>query len=193
VQRNLLRVLGRLPIVPPGFDASPFAAHQDPRVRREAVKLLLTDPARREDALVTALEAPDLPTVRLGLLAAAEDCPDAAVPLILRRLSADGLDGELRALALRAVAPVRIPQVLDTLIAACVVRGPFFIGRRLAPKSPPLLAALVGLATHWQGDARAERALALAARVRDVEVRDAAAPRDPVSRPDHGPVILMPR
>jgi hypothetical protein len=193
LQRNLLRVLGRLPILPEGFDASPYADHADARVRREALKLMLADPRCRDAAIVRALEAPDLPTVRLGLLAAAEECPAAAVPLILRRISAETLDDELRAIALRAVAPVQMPAVLDALIRACVVRGPFFIGRRLAPKSPSVLAAVTGLAVHWRWDPRAERALGLAHRVRDVELRDAADPRDAVPQPARGHVILVPR
>lgn len=193
VQRNLLRVLGKLPILPPDFDPSPYAGHADARVRREAIKLLLGDPHRREGTITLALEAPDLATVRLGLLAAAEECPETAVPLILRRISAETLDSELRALALRAIAPVQRADVLDALLGACLVRGRFFIGRRLAPKSAPVLAAVAGLAAHWRYEARAERALALARRVRDVELRDIAEPRDLPARVPRGPTILLPR
>ena len=193
VQRNLLRVLGRLRALPAGFDATPYAGHADARVRREALKLLLNDPRSRDSAILRALEAPDLPTVRLGLLAAAEACPDDAAPMILRRISAETLDDELRALALRAVAPVKHPAVLDALVDACVVRGPFFIGRRLAPKSAAVVAAVTGLSLHWRHEPRAERALALARRVRDVELRDAAEPRDVVAHSDKAHVILMPR
>lgn len=193
VQRNLLRVLGRLPCVPEGFDAWPYVAHGDARVRHEALRLLLSDPNRRGDAIIHALEAPDLRTVRLGLLAAIEECPGPAVELILRRISAESWAAELRAVALRAIAPVQTPAVLDALLHACVVRGPFFIGRRLAPKSPAVVAAVSGLATHWRYDPRAERALSVARRVRDVEIRDAAEPRDLSPQPDRGHTILMPR
>ena len=193
VQRNLLRILGRLPLLPDGFDPTPYADHPDARVRREALKLMLTEPGCRDAAIVRALEAPDLATVRLGLLAAAEGCPPEAVPLILRRLSADSLDAELRALALRAIAPVQSPAVLAALVGACVVRGPFFIGRRLAPKSEAVVAAVTGLALHWRYDARAERVLALARRVRDLELREAAEPRDRIVPAEQGPIILMPR
>src|SRR6266487_1066483 len=82
VKRNLLLILDGLPAVPDGFSAAAFIAHEDTRVRREALKVALKIPAERERALVGALRDPDPRTVRLALTAALDDCPPSVLPLI---------------------------------------------------------------------------------------------------------------
>ncbi|MGH7701484.1 MAG: HEAT repeat domain-containing protein, partial [Gemmatimonadales bacterium] len=177
VQRNLLKLLSMLPGTSEGFRLEECLEHDDPRVRHEALKILLKDPATRTDALFRSLEAPDHPTERLGLMAAAESCPPEVVPLIIHKLHHRVLDIDMRAVAVRAIAPVEDPQVLQCLIALALVRSKWFWTRRLAPKSPVLLAVLTGLATHWVYHPHAEPVLAMAARHKDGEVRKAGTPR----------------
>src|SRR5216684_3290109 len=55
VTRNLLLILDGLPALPVGLSTAAFIAHQDARVRREALKVSLKVPAERERALIGAL------------------------------------------------------------------------------------------------------------------------------------------
>src|SRR5712664_2408251 len=82
VTRNLLLILDGLPALPDGFRAAAFIAHEDARVRREALKVSLKVPAEREAALLGALSDADPRMVRVALTAALEDCPPSAVPPI---------------------------------------------------------------------------------------------------------------
>ena len=192
VQRNLLKLLSQLPELPADFKAGAILSHPDARVRHEALRLLLRDPANRGSAILHALEAPDDATVRLGLLAASDDCPPAAVGPILELLNAGTLDREAQAHAVRAIAPTRSDHVLAALLQIGRVRGWLGFGRRLAPRSPALLAALDALATHWRYQPEAESLLEQARRQRDPEIRDAAAVRMDSAVESAGPVILMP-
>jgi hypothetical protein len=194
VQRNLLKLLSLLPELPPEFSPDACLAHPDPRVRHEGLRLLLRDPRGRAAAIEQALRSPDAPTVRLGLMAAGEGCPRPAVPLLLRLLAEGKLEPALRAVAIRAIAPLEDPAVLDCLVETAVVRGPLSIGRRLAPKSPALMAALAGLAAHWPYHPMAAPILAMAFKQRDWEIREAAASRPDKTpeTPPHGPTIIVP-
>lgn len=173
VQRNLLRLLASLPSVPEGFSLEQCLTHPDPRVRHEGLKILLKDPSRREEALRRALAAPDPPTMRLGIQAAMEECPPSAVPRLLELLAMRELDSGMRSSAARAVAPVEDERVVNALVKVCLTRSviPFF--RRLAPRTPEMLAALQGLAAHWAYHPKAMPVLAKAARNKDTEVRKA--------------------
>lgn len=176
VQRNLLKILGALPELPEGFSIAGCAQHPDPRVRHEALRIMLRDKLRRAEALKRALEAPDPPTVRLGIMAAADGCPAGIAPLLLHRIHAGGLDPQLRAVAIKAVAAVDNPNVVAALLGLSMMKGTLPWLRKLAPKTPELLAALQGLAAHWPYHPEAAKALQLAARSKDVEIRKAGTP-----------------
>jgi hypothetical protein len=176
VVRNLLVVLDGLPALPDGFSAAPFAAHDDARVRREALKLLLKVPAERERALLGALRDPDPRTARLALSAALDSCPPAAVPLVVEVARDARASSELRVLAIRVLGRTRTPAALAVLLRL-TDGGTTWLGRRkLAPRSLELLAALMALTAGWSADARARAVLALAARSRDPDVRNATDP-----------------
>src|SRR5436309_5405048 len=98
VKRNLLLILDGLPAVPDGFSAAAFIAHEDTRVRREALKVAIKIPGERERALVGALRDPDPRTVRLALTAALEDCPPSVLPLITESALDATAGAELREL-----------------------------------------------------------------------------------------------
>jgi hypothetical protein len=179
VQRNILKLLGRLPDLPPSFAPEPLLAHRDPRVRHEALALALADSRRRDRALVDALESGYDPTLKLALVTLAERCPPELVPRLIAFAANEGLSPELRALAVSALARVRNPVVLRMLRRLVLARGITALGR-LAPKSECMLAALSGLAAYWHSHPKAVQLLETASESRDPEIREAA--RTPARR-----------
>jgi len=174
VQRNLLHLLGLLPKLPPEFSPELCLSHEDPRVRHEGLKLLLRDPGTREEAIIEAVKAPDQPTLRLGLVSAAEGCPPQAVAPILKRLAERKLPDDLAALALRGVSGVEEQAVLDTLIAFARSKRRLLWFWRLAPMSPTLIEAMTALAVYWRYDQQAAPILKRGSKHKDKRVREAA-------------------
>ena len=175
MQRNLLLLLGRLQRWPDGFTPQPYARHPDARVRREAYALLLRDPKMRESAIAGAVRDTDERIIRAGLSGAMENgCPKEALPIITRRIAEGTLQGMLAALAVRVVAPLPRPEVVQSLITASLSkRKRLFFRRKLAAKSPGMLAALAGLSQYWKGDPAAAKVLAIAGKESDYEVQAA--------------------
>jgi len=173
VQRNLLALLGRLPDLPLTFDPAVMLGHRDARVRHEALALALTDPALRERSLIDALESPHDPTLRLGLATAAARCSLELAPRLMALVGDIDLDPDLRALAVTALAQVHDPVILRLLRRMVMARGIAGLGR-LAPKTPPMLAALRGLSAHWGSHPKVLSLLETARQSRDSDIRDAA-------------------
>ncbi len=183
VVRNLLVVLDSLPALPEGFTSAPFAAHADPRVRREALKVALKVPAERERALIGALRDPDPRTARLALSAALDNCPSLVVPLVVA-VARDGTTAsELRVLAIKVLGRTRHPAALAALLSLAD-GGTSWRGRpKLPARSIELVAAVMALAAGWSSDPRARAVLALAAASKDPDVRNATDPGpEPVRR-----------
>jgi hypothetical protein len=174
VQRNLLMLLGSIGRMPEGFSALPYARHEDPRVRREAYKVLFADPSSRESAILQAVADPDESIARLGLQAAASGCPAELPGRLLDLARSRYRDPELRALAIRVMAAKRSPAVRDWLVSLVLGRRGWFGRRRLLPKCPESLAALGALRAHWSTHPEAAQALRLAVQSRDPDVRAAA-------------------
>ena len=175
LQRNLLVLLEPMDELPEGFSATPYAAHSDARVRRQAVRLLLKQPSERAAAVRAALRDPDDQIVRLALANALDRCPAGALTIIMERLATHSLDAELELLAIRVVGSVSDPAAMDCLLECVVKSRGWFRGGGLAGGSPRVLVALTGLATRWADDARVAAVLARAARHPDPAVRAAAA------------------
>ncbi|HSB54719.1 MAG TPA: hypothetical protein VLD58_10200 [Gemmatimonadales bacterium] len=175
VQRNLLTLLGRLPDLPVDFSAEPLLQHRDPRVKHEAIVLALGDPGLRDRAIADALNSGYEPSERLALAALASGCPVELYPRVYTRVADPETSPELRALAISAVATVKDPVVLRLLRRMVIARGIPGLGR-LAPRSPPMLAALRGLATHWANHPKVGPLLESARQSRDPEIREAARP-----------------
>jgi hypothetical protein len=176
VTRNLLLILDGLPALPEGFRAAAFIAHEDARVRREALKVSLKVAAEREPALVGALRDADPRMVRVALTAALEDCPAAALPLITQIVHDEAVASELRVLAIKVLGRVRNVASLTALLEIAD-GGTNWLGRpRLAARSLELLAALMALAAGWRNDGKAAGLLALAAASNDPDIRNAVSP-----------------
>ncbi|HEU4564477.1 MAG TPA: hypothetical protein VFS05_07510 [Gemmatimonadaceae bacterium] len=175
VQRNLLLLLAKLPVHIEGFSPAPYVRHEDPRVRREAVRMLLRVPGGRVQGVRAALADLDAGVVQLGLAAAAEECSTALVPLVASHATDEEAEPHLRALAARVLGGVADPRALEALLQVAAPRRSLMGRPRLAPRSPELIAALAALAARWRGEPRAAEILAAAERSADADVRAAAA------------------
>jgi hypothetical protein len=176
LQRNILVLLGRLGSSAHGFSPVEYARHGDARIRREAIKLLLEDKERHEEAIIMGLADLDDGIVGLALAAALESCPPKAVPLVQRIAVDSKRPPEVRASAVRIATRARDPETLRVLLGIVNYRRRWFRSR-LAPKSPDLLAALTGLATHWGEEPLVKEVLAYARWHTDRHIRAAAATR----------------
>jgi hypothetical protein len=174
VQRNLLALLGTLPEIPADFTPVPYVENDDPRVRREAVKLMLRIPGQRDEAILSALGDDDDGNVRFGLAAALEGCPTAAVPRLMVLLNDRRVSHEIRALAIRTLGTIRTPATRDWLVAHALTKAGWFRRRRLLPRTPELLAVVSALARAFRNDPQAQLVLRLASESGDPAVRKAA-------------------
>jgi len=176
VQRNLLRLLQMLPDPPPVALAVEYSRHKDARVRVEGFRLLIRHPDARARGIVEGLSDPDTSGVRVAVMAAGEDCPPAAAPLILRGLAQGRIEPGLVPSALRALGPmVKEPGVIEVLLSYGGRKLPL-LGWRVAAKSKNTLAALSALARHWKDDPRAAPLLSRARGHPDAEIREAVSP-----------------
>jgi hypothetical protein len=174
VQRNMLSLLEAMHELPRGFSAVPYASHADPRVRRQAIRVLLEQETERDAAILIALRDRNEQIVRLGLGRALDHCPEGALDAIRERLAGRTLDAELELLAIRVVASVDDPAAVDCLLEYVVKSRGWFGGTRLVKASPRALAALTGLANRWRSDPRVVPVLQSATRHPDPAVRAAA-------------------
>ncbi len=175
--RHLLAVINRLEQWPEGFEARDYLRHPDAAVRREAVRLLIKQPAYREQAITGALADPDEKNVRLALGAVMQGCTAAQAAVLMARADDEALSPDLRALGVRALAAHRSMETLNFLISRVSGGKVLMFRRTLAAKSPEMLAALVGLAAHWATEPSAKEVLAQASKSSDPEISDAATRR----------------
>lgn len=172
IVRNMLMLLADLGAQNVELGTS-YARHADGRVRREAIRILVGAPATREGAICAGLDDTDERVVRVALQAASGRCPLSAVAILQRRLTEGTLDAELSSHAIAVIASVRTTEVLEWLMERAAGSSRRLFGRpRLAPKSPIMLAALNGLATHWARGRGVGAVLALALGSTDVEIRN---------------------
>lgn len=171
VQRNLLALIGSMPAWPRSFSPTTYSTHSDPRVRREALKLMLRLPAYRDEAIGATFADDDDQVIRLGLTAAVEGCPAPAVPRLMTMIRTHAQDAELRALGIRVLGTVRTPATRDWLLENALTQKKLFRGRRLMQKSPELLAILSVLARAWRNDKLAAEVLRQAVQSGDAEIR----------------------
>jgi hypothetical protein len=173
VQRNILVLIGRLGRWPEGFTPMCYTASPEARIRREAIKLLLDSPDHVTEGILLGLRDQDSGIATLAATAAYENCPAAALPLLGRITVDPERPSDLRAITLKILARTRAPEALRLLLAVVMSRRLWF-ARRIAPKSPLLLAALSALSNHWREDAAALEVLTVAKQHADPEIRAAA-------------------
>jgi hypothetical protein len=172
-QRNLLRLLQMLPDPPEESLAVEYSRHPDARVRVEGFRLLMRHPQARARGIVEGLSDPDISGVRVAVMAAGEDCPAAAAPLLLRGLQDGRIEPGLVPSAIRALGPmVDLPEVAVVLLSHAGRKLPL-LGWRVGAKSKESLAALSAMARHWRADPRCAALLARAGRHPDPEIREA--------------------
>ncbi len=176
VVRNMLVLLGGVEPWPEGFSPAAYLVHSDARVRREALKLALRVPGLRDQGICTGLTDGDDLILRTALAAALDGCPTEAAPLLIDQLESRGPAPDVRVQIVRVLGTLSTPATRDCLIRRALARRRWLPGRRLAPKSPEMVAAIGGLAARWPQDPAARDVLRLAAKSADPEIRAALGP-----------------
>ena len=171
IQRELLALLGKLATLPADFSPRAFLDNEDPFVRREAVRLLLRNPAERDETIMSALSDVDDRVVFAGLTVAQERCPLPGIELIKQRVNRGELDSQLRTMGIRIVAQLHNADTLAWFLSYVVIEAHWPRRPRLRPSTPEMLAALSMIAANWRTDPAAETAIKLAERSKDAEVR----------------------
>lgn len=175
VVRNILFIAAELPGEPIAVDAGPFRQHADPRVRREALRVLFRHPEERARSLAVALGDADPRVQRLALHALVEGgVPEPVVPQLATIASDSDLDSELRVPAIRALGAQKGRLALEALLKLTEVRRRSIIDvLGGAGASPEYLAALTALGP-FRTDARVRERLEVASRAKDPAVQRAA-------------------
>ena len=171
VVRNLLCIMSEWSEMPEGFEGRKYLKHPDARVRREALKVMLKDPAEREHTLTQAISDEDQTMVRAGLGTALDGCPDRVIPIVITKATS-APTGELRTLAIKVLAGSQLLMARKALVDIVPLRKKFF-RLKLPPKSPELLAA-IGALREMSDDPRAKRILDLAQKSKDPDIARAA-------------------
>ncbi|MFL5489214.1 MAG: hypothetical protein ACJ8AJ_12115 [Gemmatimonadaceae bacterium] len=171
IQRELLALLGRLATLPADFSPRAYLENEDPLVRREAVRLLLRNPADRDETIMSALSDPDDRVVFAGLTVAQEKCPSAGIDLLRQRVDRGELDSQLRTMGIRIAAQQRRPETLAWLLGYVVTEAHWPRKPKLRPSTPEMLAALSMIAANWRNDPAADVVIKLAEQSKDSEVR----------------------
>jgi hypothetical protein len=178
VRRNMLALLNEMDAFTVAVVPGPHAKHEDPRIRREAFQFWMRSPNERDRAICNALADPDERALRFAVAEAKKRMPDAAVPLIAKRLQEE-LPVDLRTQLVKLLQGQRSPVALDALLRIAST-GRTLLGKpKLAPRTPESLAALGVIAQSWGKDARVAPLLARAQKSADPEVRAAATVRSP--------------
>lgn len=174
VVRNILSLLREVGAeVEPGI-AERFVGHTDPRVRREAMQLLLRNERTRDDALARCIRDVDPSVIRAGLQHAREHMNETVVPVLAKRMRDTDFPPEFRVMALDLLGRSTSTLALDALLEQASA-GTTLLGKaRLAGRSAELLAALRGLARNWPNERRARALLDMAERSREDSIRMAA-------------------
>lgn len=167
--RNILAVLGQFPEITSVDKVFEAFNNPEPRVRQEALKVLLRQGATRDRAVMEALESGDESLARVALASLNGVCPPGLVAPVLTTLGGASDDIKLQAIRLLAGSgnPLIVPQLL-TLVRA---RKGLFRRQRLLPKSPVMLAALEVLANRWRNHRPVLVALQLAGKSSDPDIR----------------------
>jgi hypothetical protein len=172
--RNLLALLAEIDALPGAFDPTPWLAHEDARVRREALRVALRLERLRDRALSAALADTDERVLRPALKAAL-DCPVRGAARRLFELTGrEALPEDLSALAIQALVRVnRGPEVLARLLEIVTRNARWLRWPAREARSRATIAALSALAANWPQDSQVAAIVRRAATSPDAEIRNA--------------------
>ena len=173
--RNILTTLAQFPAL---ADLGPvFTAFgsDDIRVRHEALKILLRQPASRERAASEALLSGEDALIRTAMGSLVDRCPPALVASVLGVLTHP--NEELRLQAIRLLADSNNPLVVPQLLRLVRTTRGLFRRTRLQSKSRTMLAALEVLARRWSNHRPVLTVLHQAEKSSDAEIRAALGKR----------------
>jgi hypothetical protein len=113
-----------------------YSTHADARVRREVAQLMFQNPLERDKAIIAALRDNDVNLLKVGLKAARTHLPEAAVPILAKRVFETGFPPEFRTTVLQLLGRSTSVLALEALLRF-VVGGTTLMGKpKLATKSP---------------------------------------------------------
>ena len=178
-QRVLLSVFEQWNVWPAEVDLRVLAAHSDPHIRRDAVRLLVKSPATRDEGMLIGLRDNDERVFRQVLFANMRGATAEAATVLMQRAEDPRLPEELRARTIRALAATGRVEAMRWLVECSSVARRGIPGmkrnaRSLRRKSATTLAAVAGLAAHWRTAPEAAAVLDLAVKSRDEDFRSAA-------------------
>ncbi|MEO8479613.1 MAG: HEAT repeat domain-containing protein [Gemmatimonadota bacterium] len=169
--RNILTVLAQLPAVQDVARVLPLLDDPEPRVRLEAMKVLLRQERTRDRAVSEALESGEPVMARLALASLDGTCPPSLVAAVLSALGIEDDDVRLNAIRLvgNSDSALVIPQLLDLVRE----RRGFFRRWRLREADPVMLEALAALARRWSNHRPVLMVLNMAAHSTNPDILDA--------------------
>jgi len=175
VLRNMLFIAAELPGAPLAVDATPFRQHPDPRVRREALRVLFRKTDERTRAICTALSDEDPRVKRQALNAIVEGgVPEPAVSLLIALAADSDQEDELRVGAIRALSSKGGRLALEALLKMTEIRRRSIMDLVSGSSaSPELLAAIAALGI-LRAEPRARERLELLVIGRDPAAAQAA-------------------
>ena len=175
VPRNMLFIAAELPGAPLAVDATPFRQHPDPRVRREALRVLFRKTDERTRAICTALSDEDPRVKRQALNAIVEGgVPEPAVSLLIALAADSDQEDELRVGAIRALSSKGGRLALEALLKMTEIRRRSIMDLVSGSSaSPELLAAIAALGI-LRAEPRARERLELLVIGRDPAAAQAA-------------------
>ena len=175
-QRYLLLIITKLAQWPERFAPTDWLRHPDATVRREAQRMTFKVDALRDEGIRIGLLDHDDRNVSNALGAAARNCPPDAVRILLERVDDASMPVPLQPLAVKVAASTRLPSLVPWLLAKVEGKKGFF-GKKLADTNPVMLASLEALAQHFPDRPDVSEVIALAAKSRDDELRQAVTRR----------------
>ncbi len=177
--RPVLAILAELPEQPDGLTVRAYTGSPDPLTRLEAYRVMMRNPAERDEAIHAALADPDERVVRVAVEAGATGFPRSSLTRLMLLLNSAGRSAELRARGVSILAQFDAPAVRQWLLEGLVVRRGWLRRLRLGPKTPVLVAKLTVLAARWASVPEVQRVLRLARATGDAELIAACGEGDP--------------
>jgi hypothetical protein len=175
--RHVIGVFDHCDAWPETSDPISYARHDDPVVRREALRYALKRAATRDRAILAGLRDADVRNFNLALSAISGTYAIEVARAVMARLDTPELTDQLRARSIRALGESSHVEVLTWLENRATTRHWLFRSVRLRKPSLELTAIVTALAARDDNRPGSTRILALARRSRNADLRRAATRR----------------